>query len=594
VWIIPKPLHPSVFALDTEGLISDLNESSQLCASSLTVRSKLLPLRIWSRKWKRDSWTSLLSGRILKPSLGPAFEAAYGSSLAAIPVSPLAPQDCDSAKTIPAISGPTSLMESELFSLSSASSKTSKDTSRWDSPQSLAIWKKLVIEWRSEYSARLKSAQAISASASSSWPTASARDWKDTPGMSTERDGKAMGRVDQLARAVYATHGLPVPESLSTNGNLPARVLNPRWVETLMGLPIGWTMPSCVHPVTIELTSFDSLEMESPLPALNSPSSPFSENTLDDNYMNDSTAITCLNETHGKNWSAYHGDAVEVARQLPDESIHFTLYSPPFARLYVYSDSAADMGNCASDDEFLEQYRFLVRELFRLTKPGRLCAVHCQDIPQMKAIDGEVGIKNLTGWVADVHVEEGFVYHSRITIWKNPVVEMQRTKALGLLHKQLRKDSSMSRVGLPDYLLIFRKPGINAEPIVHTHKNFPVDQWQEWASPIWTTINQTRTLNGEGAREVKDERHVCPLQLDVIERAVTLWSNPGDIVLTPFFGIGSELYGALKLKRRGIGIELKESYWKQGCAFCAEAEASAATLFDSAAPLGANRENGRS
>jgi DNA modification methylase len=294
--------------------------------------------------------------------------------------------------------------------------------------------------------------------------------------------------------------------------------------------------------------------------------------------------ITCLNETHGKNWSAYHGDAVEVARQLPDESIHFTLYSPPFAKLYVYSDSAADMGNCASDDEFLEQYRFLVRELFRLTKPGRLCAVHCQDITQMKAIDGEVGIKNLTGWVADVHVEEGFVYHSRITIWKNPVVEMQRTKALGLLHKQLRKDSSMSRVGLPDYLLIFRKPGINAEPIVHTHENFPVDQWQEWASPIWTTINQTRTLNGEGAREVKDERHVCPLQLDVIERAVTLWSNPGDVVLTPFFGIGSELYGALKLKRRGIGIELKESYWKQGCAFCAEAEASAATLFDSAAP----------
>lgn len=274
-------------------------------------------------------------------------------------------------------------------------------------------------------------------------------------------------------------------------------------------------------------------------------------------------AVKCLGEAHGKSFAAYWGDCVEVARQFPSESIDFSVYSPPFGSLFVYSESAADMGNSSSDGEFAEHYGFLVREKFRLTKPGRLTAVHCSDLPLTKWKDGLVGIKDFSGQIIQLHEAAGWTLHSRRTIWKCPVVEMTRTKHVGLLYKQLQKDSAKSRGGMPDYLLTFVKPGDNAEPISHTPETFGLPQWQEWASPVWMTIDQTNVLNVKLAKEANDERHLCPLQLDVIERAVVLWSNPGDVVLSPFMGIGSEGYQALKLGRRFVGVELKESYWRQ-------------------------------
>jgi DNA modification methylase len=271
-----------------------------------------------------------------------------------------------------------------------------------------------------------------------------------------------------------------------------------------------------------------------------------------------------MNEAHGETWVAYNGDCVSIARQMPDECIDFSVYSPPFGSLFVYSDSAADMGN-STDKEFTAHYSFLVREKFRLTKPGRLTAVHCSDLPMTKWKDGAVGIKDFSGDIIRIHQEAGWIFHSRRTIWKCPVVEMTRTKHVGLLYKQLRKDSSKSRGGMPDYLMTFIKPGENASPIEHTTEDFPVEQWQEWASPVWMTIDQTNVLNVKAARSPKDIKHLCPLQLDVIERAVVMWSNPGDVVLSPFMGIGSEGYQAVKTKRRFVGIELKEQYWKQAC-----------------------------
>lgn len=276
-------------------------------------------------------------------------------------------------------------------------------------------------------------------------------------------------------------------------------------------------------------------------------------------------AISCLNEQHGDNWSAYHGDCVSVLSQFPDASIDFSIYSPPFGSLFVYSESAADMGNSGSDEEFAKHYGYLVREKFRLTKPGRLSAVHCSDLPMTKWKDGAVGIKDFSGDIIRIHQEAGWILHSRTTIWKCPVVEMTRTKHVGLLYKQLRKDSARSRTGMPDYLLTFVKPGENVEPITHEADAFPVDQWQQWASPVWMDVNQTRVLNVKAAKDHGDEKHLCPLQLDVIERAVGLWSNPGDIVLSPFMGIGSEGVGALTFGRRFIGTELKESYFRQAC-----------------------------
>lgn len=275
--------------------------------------------------------------------------------------------------------------------------------------------------------------------------------------------------------------------------------------------------------------------------------------------------VECLNQAQGEGWTAYHGDCVSVLSQFPDNCIDFSVYSPPFGSLFVYSDSAADMGNSSSDGEFAEHYAYLVREKFRLTKPGRLTAVHCSDLPMTKWKDGAVGVKDFSGDIIRIHQDAGWIYHSRRTIWKCPVVEMTRTKHVGLLYKQLRSDSSKSRGGMPDYLLTFIKPGENAEPITHESADFPVEQWQEWASPVWMDIQQTNVLNVKVARSEKDEKHLCPLQLDLIERAMVLWSNPGDVVLSPFMGIGSEGYQAVRTGRRFIGTELKEAYFRQAC-----------------------------
>jgi len=275
--------------------------------------------------------------------------------------------------------------------------------------------------------------------------------------------------------------------------------------------------------------------------------------------------IRCLNEQHGDDWAAYNGDCVDVVRQLPDASIDFSVYSPPFASLFVYSDSECDMGNSASDEEFYDHYAYLIAEKFRVTKPGRLTAVHCSDLPMTKWRDGHVGIKDFSGQIIRLHQEAGWVLHSRRTIWRCPVVEMTRTKHVGLLYKQLQSDSAKSRGGMPDYLMTFVKPGDNSDPIRHTPEDFPLDQWQEWASPVWMTVNQTNVLNVKGARTENDEKHLCPLQLDVIQRALVMWSNSRDVVLSPFMGIGSEGYESLKAGRRFIGVELKEAYWRQAC-----------------------------
>jgi DNA modification methylase len=299
-------------------------------------------------------------------------------------------------------------------------------------------------------------------------------------------------------------------------------------------------------------------------------------------WMNGMT-INCLNDAHGDNYAAYNGDCVDVLRQLSDHSVGFSVYSPPFSNMYSYNDSEADMGNCVDDTEFFKHYDFVIKELTRVTKPGRLSAVHCSDIPLSKWKDGVIGIKDFSGDIIRAHQAHGWVLHSRVTIWKDPVVEMTRTKALGLLYKQLQKDSTRSRQGMADYVLVFRAPGENAEPVGQDAKNFPVDQWQQWASPVWMDIRQTNTLNVAQSREDKDERHLCPLQLDLIERAILLWSNPGDVVLSPFMGVGSEGHVALKHKRRFVGVELKGSYFKTASRNLNNAERNAMSLFDVAA-----------
>jgi DNA modification methylase len=295
-------------------------------------------------------------------------------------------------------------------------------------------------------------------------------------------------------------------------------------------------------------------------------------------------AIRCLADEHGESFAAYQGDCVGVMAQLPDESVGFSVYSPPFGNLFVYSESIADMGNCSSDDEFAEQYAFCVRELFRLTKPGRISAVHCSDLPLTKWRDGQVGIKDFSGQIIAIHEAEGWILHSRRTIWKSPVTEMARTKHVGLLYKQLRSDSIKSRGGMPDYLLTFVKPGENQDPITHTRDEFPLEQWQEWASPVWMTVDQGNVLNVALAKEEKDERHLCPLQLDVIKRAVVLWSNLGDTVLSPFMGIGSEGVISVDMGRRFIGIELKESYFRFAARHLRASDQQLAMVLGGAAP----------
>lgn len=294
------------------------------------------------------------------------------------------------------------------------------------------------------------------------------------------------------------------------------------------------------------------------------------------------STIRCLNAHIGRDFAAYHGDCVDVVRQLPSDSIDISVYSPPFGSLFVYSESAADMGNSSSDGEFAQHYEFLVRQKFRVTKPGRITAVHCTDLPLTKWKDGAVGIKDFSGQIIEIHERCGWILHSRRTIWKSPVTEMTRTKHVGLLYKQLQKDSIKSRGGMPDYLLTFVKPGDNAEPVRQTPESFPLDQWQEWASPVWMTVNQSNVLNVRAAKEPTDERHLCPLQLDVIERALILWSNPGDVMLTPFGGIGSEPYVAMKLGRKAISVELKESYWRQACQYLDGMDRQASLLGETA------------
>lgn len=292
----------------------------------------------------------------------------------------------------------------------------------------------------------------------------------------------------------------------------------------------------------------------------------------------------------------YNGDCVEVLKGITDNSIHYSIFSPPFASLYTYSNSDRDMGNSASDNEFYEHFKFLISELYRVTMPGRLLSFHCMDLPMMKSSDGVIGLKDFPGELIRMFTDAGFIYHSKVTIWKNPLVEATRTKALGLLHKQICKDSSMCRQGLPDYLVTMRKPGENPELIAHPegfesyigedepegakierpqpdaekyekkekYNEVPVyshQVWRKYASPVWMDIRQSNTLNGKSAREEQDERHICPLQLDVIARGIKLWTNENDIVLDPFAGIGSSNYVALKMGRRTIGVELKENYY---------------------------------
>lgn len=289
-----------------------------------------------------------------------------------------------------------------------------------------------------------------------------------------------------------------------------------------------------------------------------------------------------INQEIGENWAMYHGDNVQVMKGIPDNSIGLVVTSPPFLSLYTYSNSVLDMGNSKTDEQFYEHCKFLIKELYRTLMPGRLVCIHCVDVPMMKQRDGVIGLKDFPGENIRLFQDEGFIYHSRVTIRKSPVVEMVRTNALGLLHKQLRKDSAMSRMGLPDYIIVMRKPGENPEPIEHTHEDYSVDKWQKVAEPVWMEINQSHTLNAVAARDEKDERHIVPLQLDTIENCIELYSNPGDVVFDPFGGIASTLYQAIKMGRKGLGVELKDSYYDQAVKNCklAELENNQVSLFD--------------
>jgi len=300
------------------------------------------------------------------------------------------------------------------------------------------------------------------------------------------------------------------------------------------------------------------------------------------NQINQINKTKKMNENEvieNESYTIKRGDSCELIKQIPDKSIGFSIFSPPFASLYTYSDSVEDMGNNKTHDDFYTNFGYLVNDLNRIMQDGRLVAVHCADLPILKGKEGYIGFRDFTGEIIRLFESHNFIFHSRITIWKDPVIEMQRTKALGLLHKQLKKDSSMSRAGNPDYLVVFRKHGENLNPI--ENKDIPVELWQKYASPVWMDINQSDTLQFRTAKDNKDEKHICPLQLGVIERAIQLWSNEGDIVFTPFGGIFSEVYQAIKMKRIGYGIELKQSYFDVGKNNCYNAvtEMNQLTLF---------------
>ncbi|WP_315833932.1 DNA-methyltransferase [Bradyrhizobium prioriisuperbiae] len=315
-----------------------------------------------------------------------------------------------------------------------------------------------------------------------------------------------------------------------------------------------------------------------------------------------------INQASGENWHLWNGDCVAVTKSLPDESVHYTIYSPPFISLYTFSDDPRDMSNCRTDGEFWQHYKFLIAEIYRVTKPGRLTSIHCMNLPTSKLRDGFIGLRDFRGDIIKAHQEVGFHFHSEVVIRKDPVSAMQRTKAIGLLHKQIKKDSAISRMAVPDYIVTMRKHGVNPEPvsgefdayygdettpdgplesrtwdeqqqkmvpcIVHPGEpGYSVAVWQRYAEPVWMDIAQSDVLSRKEAREEQDEAHIAPLQLTPIRRCLELWSNPGDTVFSPFAGIGSEPYVSLQMGRRAIGAELKPSYWRQAAQNCERAAA---------------------
>ena len=299
-------------------------------------------------------------------------------------------------------------------------------------------------------------------------------------------------------------------------------------------------------------------------------------------------------------FAAYHGDTVDVARAMPDSSVDFSVFSPPFSGLFVYSASDRDFGNCRNYEQFWNHYRFLIKETWRIMAPGRNVSVHCMLLPTTIQHHGYIGLQDFRGDIIRAYQDVGFIFHSEVCVWKDPVTAMQRTHALGLLHKQLLKDSAMSRQGIPDYVVTMRKPGKNEKPITHwatrpdgsivgdsAAEGFEVERWQRYASPIWTDIDPSDTLQHRSAREHEDEKHICPLQLQVIERCIELWSRPDDVVWSPFMGIGSEGYVALQNGRRFVGAELKTSYYQQAVRNLTEAASvKQANLFSGTVPQG--------
>ena len=292
-----------------------------------------------------------------------------------------------------------------------------------------------------------------------------------------------------------------------------------------------------------------------------------------------------LKQQFGDNWACYNGDSVQIIKGIPGDSIHYSIFSPPFSSIFTYSDSDRDMGNAKDYDEFADHFTYLVSELYRVIMPGRLVSIHCMDIAAIISRDGYMGLKDFPGLIIKMFQDVGFIYHSRVCIWKDPLVQAVRTKALSLAHKQISKDSSRCNQGLPDYIVTMRKPGENPEAISHgrgfeeyigerdeptapktdnarTNK-YSHEVWQRYASPVWFDINQTKTLNVQAARSENDEKHICPLQLQTIARCLELWSNKGDTVLSPFAGVGSEGYESIQRDRNFIGIELKPSYYEQ-------------------------------
>ena len=290
--------------------------------------------------------------------------------------------------------------------------------------------------------------------------------------------------------------------------------------------------------------------------------------------------MNCIDQVVTDNYTAIHGDCVEAIKGLPDACIGYSIFSPPFASLYTYSNSPRDMGNVRNDAEFFEHFEFLIAELRRVMKPGRDVSFHCMLLPASKTHDGFIGLKDFRGALIRAFCNHGFIHHSEVVIWKDPVTAMQRTKALGLLHKSVRENAAMCRQGIPDYLITMRTPGEQLDRVTHDAADYPVEYWQKIASPVWMDIKPNETLQGRSAREHDDERHIAPLQLEVIKRGVELWTNPGDIVLSPFAGIGSEGYVSLQLNRRFVGVELKASYYRQAVANLRAARVENNQLFD--------------